>query len=156
MAIERKETMKNATLLAMMLCAGAVFADSATDSAIRMEEVGVAVFGHPDFTLPVAASTFAPPASRPKTASNLNGSTSIQSPLVADTATSSLVVRWAKRKLCSAVRRAVNDHCRAVNDRPKPERICSVSFVTAKPKAILNSMFAIMTTETTIALNSRE
>ena len=47
--------MKNATLLAMMLCAGAVFADSATDSAIRMEEVGVAVFGHPDFTLPVAA-----------------------------------------------------------------------------------------------------
>ena len=47
--------MKNATLLAMMLCAGAVFADSATDSAVRMEEVGVAVFGHPDFTLPVAA-----------------------------------------------------------------------------------------------------
>ena len=47
--------MKNATLLAMMFCAGAVFADSATDSAIRMEEVGVAVFGHPDFTLPVAA-----------------------------------------------------------------------------------------------------
>jgi len=47
--------MRNATFLGMMLCAGAVFADSATDSAIRMEEVGVAVFGHPDFTLPVAA-----------------------------------------------------------------------------------------------------
>lgn len=47
--------MKNATLLAMMLCAGAVFADSATDSAIRMEETGIAVFGHSDYVEPTAA-----------------------------------------------------------------------------------------------------
>ena len=47
--------MKNATLLAMMLCAGAVFADSATDSAIRMEETGIAVFGHSDYAEPTAA-----------------------------------------------------------------------------------------------------
>ena len=71
--------MKNATLLAMMLCAGAVFADSATDSAIRMEEVGVAVFGHPDFTLPVAAY---PTAASGTSADEANASASATSATV--------------------------------------------------------------------------
>ena len=40
------------TCFAAALCA---FADSATDSAIRMEETGIAVFGHPDYEAPIAA-----------------------------------------------------------------------------------------------------
>ena len=39
----------------VVVCAGAAFADSATDSAIRMEETGIAVFGHADFQAPTAA-----------------------------------------------------------------------------------------------------
>ena len=44
--------------VAAVVAAGAAcsaFADSASDSAIRMEEVGVAVFGHPDYQAPTAA-----------------------------------------------------------------------------------------------------
>ena len=37
------------------LCAATAFADSATDSAIRMEETGIAVFGHADYVAPTAA-----------------------------------------------------------------------------------------------------
>ena len=39
----------------VVVCAGAAFADSATDSAIRMEETGIAVFGHSDYAEPTAA-----------------------------------------------------------------------------------------------------
>ena len=41
--------------LASLLAAGAALADSATDSAIRMEETGIAVFGHADYQVPTAA-----------------------------------------------------------------------------------------------------
>lgn len=47
-----------ALVVAAVVAAGAAcsaFADSASDSAIRMEEVGVAVFGHPDYQAPTAA-----------------------------------------------------------------------------------------------------
>ena len=40
---------------AAMLAATTAFADSATDSAIRMEETGIAVFGHSDYEAPTAA-----------------------------------------------------------------------------------------------------
>ena len=45
-------------VVAALVAAGVTlptFADSASDSAIRMEEVGVAVFGHPDYQMPTAA-----------------------------------------------------------------------------------------------------
>ena len=38
-----------------VLCAAMSLADSATDSAIRMEETGIAVFGHEDYEAPTAA-----------------------------------------------------------------------------------------------------
>ena len=41
--------------ISMIALVGAAFADSATDSAIRMEETGIAVFGHEDFKAPTAA-----------------------------------------------------------------------------------------------------
>ena len=50
--------MKKATLWAMALATFGVasaLADSATDSAIRMEETGIAVFGHSQFEAPTAA-----------------------------------------------------------------------------------------------------
>ena len=71
--------MKNATLLAMMLCAGAVFADSATDSAIRMEETGIAVFGHADYVAPIAAY---PTAASGTSADEANSSASATSATV--------------------------------------------------------------------------
>ena len=40
---------------AALLSATTAFADSATDSAIRMEETGIAVFGHSDYKEPTAA-----------------------------------------------------------------------------------------------------
>ena len=49
---------RSATLPALVvaaLSAAAAMADSATDSAIRMEETGIAVFGHADFEAPTAA-----------------------------------------------------------------------------------------------------
>ena len=49
---------RSATLPAVVvaaLCALTAFADSATDSAIRMEETGIAVFGHADYEPPTAA-----------------------------------------------------------------------------------------------------
>ena len=46
----------NKVLFTMLaLAATTAFADSATDSAIRMEETGVAVFGHADYEAPTAA-----------------------------------------------------------------------------------------------------
>ena len=42
-------------IVVAVVCAGTAFADSATDSAIRMEETGIAVFGHADFQKPTAA-----------------------------------------------------------------------------------------------------
>ncbi|MBR1609132.1 MAG: hypothetical protein IJ678_05900, partial [Kiritimatiellae bacterium] len=47
--------MKKAIFLATALCAAPALADSATDSAIRMEETGIAVFGHADYEAPAAA-----------------------------------------------------------------------------------------------------
>ena len=44
-----------ALIAASALCAATAMADSATDSAIRMEETGIAVFGHADFEAPTAA-----------------------------------------------------------------------------------------------------
>ena len=51
--------MKKATLWTMALAtfgaATTALADSATDSAIRMEETGIAVFGHAQYKAPEAA-----------------------------------------------------------------------------------------------------
>ena len=46
---------KSAMLAMLALVSAIVFADSATDSAIRMEETGIAVFGHEDYEAPTAA-----------------------------------------------------------------------------------------------------
>ena len=46
---------KTAILAMLALVPAIVFADSATDSAIRMEETGIAVFGHLDYAEPTAA-----------------------------------------------------------------------------------------------------
>ena len=44
-----------AAIAAAALTAAAAMADSATDSAIRMEETGIAAFGHVDYVAPTAA-----------------------------------------------------------------------------------------------------
>ena len=48
-------TCKTAILAMLALVPAIVFADSATDSAIRREETGIAVFGHSDYEAPTAA-----------------------------------------------------------------------------------------------------
>ena len=44
-----------AAALAVAAVAATASADSATDSAIRMEETGIAIFGHSQFEAPTAA-----------------------------------------------------------------------------------------------------
>ena len=68
-----------AAIAAAALTAAAAMADSATDSAIRMEETGIAVFGHADYEAPTAAY---PTAASGTSADEANASASATSATV--------------------------------------------------------------------------
>lgn len=65
--------------ISMVALAGTALADSATDSAIRMEETGIAVFGHADYEAPTAAY---PTAASGTSADEANASASATSATV--------------------------------------------------------------------------